>query len=84
MNVGMLWFDNDSRRGVEEKVRRAADHYKNKYGRKPNICFVHSSMLEGNGKQKTLNSNGIEIRSGRSVLPHHLWIGVAEEGEPGS
>jgi len=37
-------------------------------------------MLEENGKKKTLNSNGIEIRSGRSVLPHHLWIGVAEEG----
>ena len=79
MEVGLLWLDNDSRRGVEDKVKRAASHYQKKYGCMPNLCFVHPSMLGGNGKPKPLHVDKVEVRSVRSMLPDHFWLGVEDE-----
>jgi len=83
MKTGLLWFDDDPRRQLEEKVTRAATHYERKYGRPPTLCFVHPSALNGNGKhpkQSDVRRAGrVEIRSGRSVLPDHFWLGVTED-----
>ncbi len=72
MNMGMLWFDNDPKADLAMKVQRAAEYYHKKYGHAPDLCFVHPSML-GNG---SLRSGQIEIRSSRTVLPNHFWIGI--------
>jgi hypothetical protein len=79
MKTGLLWFDDDPHRELEEKVRRAATHYERKYGQSPNLCFVHRSAFDGNGKRSLSTAGGVEIRSGRSVLPDHFWLGVAED-----
>lgn len=72
MNVGMLWFDNDPKTDLKAKIERAALYYRNKYGKKPNLCFVHPSMLPGDHEKP----KEIEIRTTRSVLPNHFWIGI--------
>ncbi len=83
MNVGMLWFDSDSKASLDVRVERAATHYRNKYGKKPTLCFVHPSMLSNEDTTssedkpaKARISAGLEVRSNRSVLPNHFWIGV--------
>jgi hypothetical protein len=78
MNVGMLWFDNDNKSDLPTKVNRAATYYHDKYGKQPNICFVHPSMTSktGTDKSKTIRSGNIEVRLTKTVLPHHFWIGV--------
>jgi len=80
MNIGMLWFDNDPKAELTLKVERAAAYYRNKYGRQPTLCFVHPSMLgspnAGQDPQTSLKAGNIEVRSTRSVLPNHFWIGV--------
>ena len=90
MNIGMLWFDNDPKAGLDTKVERAAVYYRNKYGRAPTLCYVHPSMLPTGGPSPknrggsdnggSANANyitgGIEVRSNRSVLPNHFWIGL--------
>lgn len=76
MNIGMLWFDNDPKAGLETKLERAAIYYQKKYGKTPDLCFVHPSML---GQDKPPLSP-IEVRPSRSVLPHHFWIGVHQPG----
>ncbi len=78
MDCGLLWFDDDSR-GIEEKVQRAAAHFQRKYGRMPNVCFVHPSMLGGNGKPQMLRAGEVEVRPGRAILPDHFWLGVEEQ-----
>lgn len=94
MNVGMLWFDNDLKAELAAKVERAASYYHKKYGVAPTVCFVHPSML-GNGNSashqalpppdsqepKIVQAGGVEVRSNRSVLPNHLWIGVVRKLE---
>lgn len=85
MNVGMLWFDNDPKAELNTKVERAVAYYRTKYGKAPTICFVHPSMIKENGAKPqpdevsqaiVLRSVGVIIRSNRSVLPNHFWIGV--------
>jgi hypothetical protein len=72
MNIGMLWFDNDKKTDLSDKIKRAASYYKEKYGQNPNLCFVHPSML----KAPSAAEAGIELRTTRSVLPNHFWLGV--------
>jgi hypothetical protein len=75
MRVGMLWFDNDPKTDLSTKIHQAAVYYQKKYGCKPDICFVHPSML----KTESISApRGIEIRPNRVVLPHHLWLGIRE------
>jgi hypothetical protein len=83
MKTGLLWFDDDTSKDLEEKVRRAAAHYERKYGQSPTLCFVHPSALNGNGNgsgdDSNLQTGGVEVRSGRTILPDHFWLGVAEQ-----
>ncbi len=74
MNIGMLWFDNDNKVDLVTRIQRAAAYYRDKYGRAPNLCFVHPSMM-GSTPIST-NGSGIEVRTTRSVLPNHFWLGV--------
>jgi hypothetical protein len=80
MNTGMLWFDNDPKAELSVKVQRAAIYYRDKYGKTPNLCFVHPSMicLPAETPGTSLKSAGVEIRPNRSILPNHLWIGFAQ------
>lgn len=73
MQTGMLWFDNDPKTALTVKIERAADYYNKKYGRPPDLCLVHPSMLTQEGLQ-----GKIMVRPYRPVLPGHLWLGVDE------
>jgi hypothetical protein len=75
MNVGMLWFDNDPRTALKVKVRRAADYYRQKYGHLPNLCLVNPCMLS----EPLVEADKVAIRSNRSILPGHLWIGEEDQ-----
>ncbi len=74
MNSGMLWFDNDPKADLPTKILRAATYFQRKYGRTPDLCFIHPSMLSGEER----SANGIEICPSRSVQLHHLWIGTSD------
>lgn len=75
MFTGMMWFDNDPKTPLTDKVRQAADYYRTKYGRTPDLCLVNPQMLP----QAEAHDGKIQIRSLRSVMPGHLWIGVDEK-----
>jgi hypothetical protein len=72
MNIGMLWFDNDPKADLNAKIERAVQYYQNKYGQAPNLCYVHPTMVK-NGSSKYDN---VEIKTNKSVLPNHLWLGI--------
>ena len=74
MKIGLLFYDDDPKAAIEEKVRRAAARYREKYGEAPTACFVHPSVLAAGD----LRVPGIEVFAGRSVLPNHLWLGQTD------
>jgi len=77
MHTGMLWFDNDPRTTLSVKIQKAMDYYSKKFGRVPDICLVHPSMLDNGKKQIELEK--LTIRPYRPVMPGHLWIGVEDQ-----
>lgn len=76
MNVGMLWLDDDKTRPFDEKVKRAADHYKEKYGRFPELCLVNIQML---ADEQQIGK--IKVQPARTVLRNHFWLGM--QSNPG-
>jgi hypothetical protein len=90
----MLWFDN-SQTALNIKIQKAVDYYHKKYGRTPDLCLVHPSMLDAQsgGSQRQIEApaldllskssgasvNKLTIRPYRPVLPGHIWIGIEDK-----
>ena len=79
MHTGMLWFDN-SQTALNIKIQKAVEYYHKKYGRSPDLCLVHPSMLDAQEKsQRTVEINKLTVRPYRPVLPGHIWIGIEDK-----
>jgi hypothetical protein len=73
MNIGMLWLDDDKRRSIDDKVRRAAAYYHTKYGREPELCLVNALMLDAERRVDT-----IQLRPAKNVQPNYFWLGMKQ------
>lgn len=71
MDVGMLWMDDDKKSSLDEKIRKAAAYYLEKYGQEPDICLVNQAML---AEEK--NVDAIQVQPANNVLLNHFWVGV--------
>jgi hypothetical protein len=80
MNIGMMWFDNDPKTDLTEKISRAAEYYRSKYGRNPDVCLVNPAVYD----KSKMQTGKILVRPLRTVLPGHLWIGVDEKAPIGA
>ncbi len=72
LKIGMMWLDTDKKRTLEEKVQRATDYYRDKYGRLPELCLVNERLLDDEKK-----IGRVIVQPARSVLPGHFWLGMA-------
>ncbi len=73
MEIGLLWYD-DSKTELAEKVVAAAERYEEKFGVRPNRCYVNPQCLPDAG----LPVNGIKVATSPAVPPHHFWVGMQE------
>lgn len=72
MDIGMLWYD-DSDKPLDKKIERAAEYYKAKYAKSPDLCFVNPAQVL---PDSSAQPSGIRIVQDRTVIHNHLWIGV--------
>lgn len=72
MEIGMLWYDDDKKRPLAEKVERAANFYAAKYGRRPTDCHVHPSLLSDGGELAA----GLRLHPDRTIIVNHFWMGI--------
>jgi hypothetical protein len=75
MDIGMLWYDDDAKRQLDEKVARAVEYYRAKYGVLPTECYVNPGML---GENQSATTAGVRLRPNRTVIKNHFWLGVGE------
>lgn len=68
---GLLWHDSGSE-DLAWKLARAARRYRDRFGSKPNVCYVHPALLP-DGARKV---DGILVRPSPRVLRHHFWLGL--------
>jgi len=73
MREGLLWFDDDPRRRMEEKVEQAAARYRQKFGVAPNVCYVNDKALG----QAEVRVGSVSVLPASTVRPHHFWVGRA-------
>ncbi len=87
MKVGMLWFDDDPKRPLSEKIERAAQRYQEKYGATPNLCYANPRTVGDGESTLTVRmpagksgktARQVTLKQARSILPNHFWLGVAE------
>jgi len=71
---GLLWYDNDPKRSLEDKILAGAQRYQAKFGRFPNTCYVHPGALASDAVQV----QGLSILCAENILPHHFFLGVSQ------
>ncbi|MCA9941556.1 MAG: hypothetical protein KC418_23110 [Anaerolineales bacterium] len=74
MMTGMLWLDDDKARSLDEKVKRAAAYYEEKYGLAAELCLVNKAMLA-----EARQVDQVEVRPVNNVILHHFWVGRAQD-----
>jgi len=72
MKWGLLWFDDNRKVPFVDRVEKAARRYREKFGRSPDVCYVHPMTLSG-AEEMPAHVQIIELAS---VQPNHFWIGV--------
>jgi hypothetical protein len=72
----LVWYDNDRKRKLEEKVAQAAERYTERFGAAPQIVLLNPAQA---GEIETVA--GIPVRTTSLVLPNHVYIGVDEPGD---
>jgi hypothetical protein len=75
MHSGMLWYDSGPKGSLEDRLLRAIEYYRKKYGRAPTLCLVNQDTLEGMRGP----IDGITVRAYAPMLPGHFWIGVEDQ-----
>jgi len=76
MDIGMLWYDDDGKRKLDEKVARAAEYYRAKYGAQPTECYVNPGML---GEGQPAVAAGVRLRANRTIIKNHFWLGIGDK-----
>ena len=80
MKFGMLWFDDDPQRLLSEKVRRAVEAFRTRYGRQATTCVVSPDLVD---EGQPLTTGMVRVRANRSVVKGEFWLGEGTgEGEP--
>ena len=70
MSTGFLWFCDDPKQTFAEKVGRAAERFRVKYGTTPNLVYCHPATGQGQ------RLDFIETKESRSIQPNHFWLGI--------
>jgi hypothetical protein len=74
---GLLWFDDSPTRPVSDKIERAVQRYQQKYGRNPDVCYVHESEIRTQLQEGGLSlAQDVKVLPTKSMLPHHFWLGI--------
>ncbi len=72
MQAGMMWFDNDKKTTLSAKIETAATYYHKKYGKTPDLCMVHPSMIPDDLPK----DEKMTILPYQPIINGHLWIGI--------
>jgi hypothetical protein len=76
MDIGMLWYDDDNKSKLDEKVARAVEYYRAKYGVQPTECYVNPGML---AEDQPGVAAGVRLRGSGTVIKNHFWLGVGDD-----
>jgi hypothetical protein len=71
MENGMLWFDDRNDISTEEKIQNAIVFFQEKYGGKPDCCYINADTPQKESSQKLM---GLRIEISQYVMPNHFLL----------
>ena len=72
METGLLWFDDNPKVSFANKVEKAARRYRERFGRSPDVCYVHPRTFA----RVTTMPTDVQVITLSTVRPDHFWVGV--------
>jgi hypothetical protein len=76
MREGLLWYDDNPKLPLAAKIREAVRRYRDKFGRSPDLCFVHPDTLADSAELP----NFITVATRATIGPNNFWVGVKRSG----
>lgn len=76
VKLGWLWFDDDPKTTLQEKVIVAAHRFQQKFGQAPRLCYVNEREL-----MQEQTTAGLKVTTAKYVLPGHFLF-VIEAAAP--
>lgn len=71
MKQGLLWFDNDPKRKLADKIAQAVARHLKKFGYNPTVCYTNPNDLTG-----PVDIAGMQVEARKHILRYHFWVGV--------
>lgn len=72
MQLGLLWFDDDPARSVDDKIMRAVMRYERKHGIRPNVCQVNPAQY----KEVEHKPIEVKVKQAKHIMVNYFWVGV--------
>ncbi|MEI7768912.1 MAG: hypothetical protein WCI67_02935 [Chloroflexales bacterium] len=69
----LVWYDEDSRRSVVEKIQNALAAYSKRFSVAGDLVLINVA------DSAELKGVEVEVRSERTVQPHHFWVGRSDD-----
>ncbi|MBN2048228.1 MAG: hypothetical protein JW750_10335 [Anaerolineaceae bacterium] len=76
MISGMLWFDQNQQLNVQQQLEQAVNDYKEWYGKRPNVVYIHPSLFEH--CQRLGRKMKLQLNPSDLLQPGHLWLGMQQ------
>ena len=68
----LVWYDDDSRKSIGQKIEAAIAAYVGHFTRRPRVVLVHAAEQAGHP--------GVQVQSAPFVRRDHYWVG--QDGPP--
>lgn len=75
VSLGWLWFDDDPKTSLEQKVSLAAARFQQKFGRQPRMCYVSPRALG----EAPAAWEPLHVQAASNVLPGHFLFVLEEQ-----
>ncbi len=72
----LVWYDNDRKRPLADKVAAAVERYAERFGNEPELVLLNPAQA---GEQGAIA--GIPVRPHPLVSPNHLYVGVEDPAD---
>lgn len=77
-NTGILWFNNDKKLSLTEKVQGAAAEVKRKYGHEAEFCLVNPGDAADSNLEEIGKECNLIVQARAYVLPFCFWCGFED------
>jgi len=77
--IGILWFDQDPKTTLEQKINKALLHHTTRFGRKAEVVVVSIKDVDGVDLGQLSNVCKAIVKAARWVLPNCMIVGFEDQ-----